>query len=254
MNRIEEALYDFEQYIKNYDINDENIKRKVLHTYRVMNNCAYIAQSINLNNDEIELIKFIGIYHDIARFEQFTQYRTYNDLKSIEHGDFALEILNNNNFIRNFTENCEEKNIILKAIKNHNKYEVEAGLTEKELLYVRIIRDADKLDIMYEAIEQFFKNKNVKKEIENGTISESVMNQILENKTILRRKEINQLERMLVYIAFVFDFNFKYSFDCIEKNKYIEQILNQFNFSKEDIRRKLQLIENTVEKFILSKV
>ncbi len=195
MNRIEQALQNFEQYINNYDINDENIKRKILHSYRVMNNCVYIAQSINLNSKEIELIQFIGIYHDIARFEQFSKYHTYNDLKSIDHGDFALEILKNNDFIKNFTGDPEEKQIILKAIKNHNKYKVEDDLTEKELLYVRIIRDADKLDIMYESIKQFFKNKDVKKEIENGTISEIVMKEILENKTILRRKGSTQIGR-----------------------------------------------------------
>lgn len=59
---------------------------------------------------------------------------------------------------------------------------------------------------------------------------------------------------MLVYIAFVFDLNFKYSFNCIQENKYIEQILNQFDFSKKETRKNLQLIENTVQKFIISRV
>lgn len=254
MNRIDLALQNFEQYVKNYDVDNENIKRKIFHSYRVMNNCIYIAKSLGLTSREICLIQFIGLYHDIARFEQFYRYHTFNDLKSLDHGDFALEILKKEKFVDSFASNFEEKQIIYKAIKNHNKYKIEEELTEKELLYVRIIRDADKLDIMYESIEQFFKNEDVKMEIENGTISKIVMNEILDNKTVLRRKENTLLERMLVYIAFIFDLNFKYSFDYIEKNKYVEQILNQFDFSKKETQEKIKLIENTVQEFILSKV
>ena len=36
---------------------------------------------------EIELAGLIGLLHDIARFEQFTKYQTFNDRLSFDHGD-----------------------------------------------------------------------------------------------------------------------------------------------------------------------
>ena len=50
--------------------------------------------------------------------------------------------------IREFVLNNEYDSIIYKAIKNHNKYKIEEGLSEKEKLYSKIIRDADKIDII----------------------------------------------------------------------------------------------------------
>ena len=43
---------------------------------------------------------------------------------------------------------------------NHNKYELNTNeLTEREELFCKLIKDADKIDIMYEGIEIFWKNK-----------------------------------------------------------------------------------------------
>ena len=41
----------------------------------------------------IELASLIGLLHDIARFEQYTKYKTFNDLESFDHGDYGVEIL-----------------------------------------------------------------------------------------------------------------------------------------------------------------
>lgn len=38
----------------------------------------------------------------------------------------------------------------MNAIKNHNKYKIEDGLTSKEEFFAKLIRDADKIDILYE--------------------------------------------------------------------------------------------------------
>ena len=55
--------------------------------------------------------------------------------------------------IRKYIENDKYDEIIRKAIKNHNKFEIEKRLTEKELIFAKIIRDADKIDIIYESVE-----------------------------------------------------------------------------------------------------
>ena len=50
--------------------------------------------------------------------------------------------------LRKQQQDIEYDEIIKKAIHNHNKLLIEEGLTKEEELFCKIIRDADKLDIL----------------------------------------------------------------------------------------------------------
>ena len=67
------------------------------------------------------------------------------DIK-LEHAEFGTKVLFQNNLIRKFIDDDKYDEIISKAIYNHNKYKIQEGLSEIELLQCKIIRDADKLD------------------------------------------------------------------------------------------------------------
>ena len=68
--------------------------------------------------------------HDIARFEQYARFKNYNVISNFDHGDYAVEILNKD--MRKYIETDQYDDIIKIAIKNHNKYKIEEGLTEKQ--------------------------------------------------------------------------------------------------------------------------
>ncbi len=140
------ALKSFKEYLKDYDLEDGNIKLKVKHTYEVVNKSEYIAKGLNLDEENIQLAKLIGLLHDIGRFEQVKQTNDFLDNKGFDHADYGVKVLFEENLIRKFVEDNKYDNIIKKAIYNHNKYQIEEGLDEDELLHCKIIRDADKLD------------------------------------------------------------------------------------------------------------
>ena len=54
---------------------------------------------LNLNVEETYLAMTIGLLHDYARFEQWTNHKTYIDSDSIDHGDLAVKILFDDNEI-----------------------------------------------------------------------------------------------------------------------------------------------------------
>ena len=62
------AEKEFILYSQKFDLKNENIKMKQLHSIRVMKICEKIAKEINLNKEEINLAKLIGLLHDIGRF------------------------------------------------------------------------------------------------------------------------------------------------------------------------------------------
>lgn len=247
---IEIAKNEFLNYTNSYDLSNFNIKRKVDHSLRVMELCKIIAENLNLDVEDIKLAELIGLLHDIGRFEQMKVYNTFNDSISIDHGDLGVKILKDNNYIRKYINEDIFDGIIYAAIHNHNKFEIEEGLSERELLFSKIIRDADKIDILFQATCITWNNSIEK--IENEKIKEEDIQPILENRMINRLKDQKNIEsplnHILTYCAFTFDINFKISFKVLKDRDYINSMLNRFNFKDEETKKlfeKVRIIVNT---------
>lgn len=252
---IQKAKHEFFKYVSNYDINNFNIKRKLDHSLRVMKICASIARNLNLNQEDQEIATIIGLLHDIARFEQFTKFQTFNDSKSFDHGAYGVGILKYNNFIRNFIEENQYDDLIYKAIKNHNKFQIEEGLTEREMLFAKIIRDADKLDILYQGAFIFWKNSPQDLEkMENSIITEEDIKPFIENRPVNRDKDLKQVEyhmtHLLIELGFVFDMNFKITFTILNETNYINQIINRFNFKNQQTKESIEKVRKIVNDYI----
>ena len=127
------AKKEFKKYMGNYDLVNSEIERKVGHSYRVAEISGEIARSLNLTDEEIELATLIGLLHDIGRFEQQTRYGTYDDTYSIDHGKLGVEILEENNYVRNYIKDDKYDNIIKTSIYNHNKYDIENTLQNAKI-------------------------------------------------------------------------------------------------------------------------
>jgi len=248
---IEKAKKEFIKYTNNYDLQNDNITRKIGHSIRVMEISESIAKDLDLTKEQIELATLIGLLHDIARFEQMKRYGTYKDSISCDHGDLGVEILEHDNFIRKFIDEDKYDKIILTSIKNHNKYKIEENLTEEELLFSKIIRDADKLDIMYEGVEMFWKDKQEVEEVEQSDITPAVYEQFISKQTINRKYGKLPADRLVCFLGFIFDINFKYDFKIIKQKDYINKILNRFSFKHKEKFEKVREIAN---KYIETKI
>ena len=249
---IEKAKEEFIEYVNRYDLSNNNIKLRQEHSMRVMAISTQIAEGLKLAQEEIELATLIGLLHDIARFEQYTQYQTFKDLESFDHADYALTILEKD--IRKYIETNQYDNIIKKAIKNHNKYAIEDGLSAKELLFAKIIRDADKIDILYESAEKFWKGEENR--VEKSKISKNVLDQFNSKKQIKKDKNIKlePIEDIVFIIAFIVDINFKTSFEILKKEDYINRILNRYNIEDEFSRNAITEIRKNANQYIEEKI
>lgn len=245
---IEKAKEAFIKYTENYDLKIKAIERKQKHSLRVMELATKIATELKLSQEEIKIATLTGLLHDIARFEQYTQYKTYRDANSFDHGDYGVKILNKD--IRNYIDTDEYDKIIKCAVKNHNKYKIEDGLTEKERLFCKIVRDADKLDIFFEAETMFWKDDIDRINVEKCAITDEIMEPILNKETIKIKKGDNELVRLLSMIAFVFDINFKPSLSIIKNKKYIDSILNRFEFKDANTEKQIEVIKENVNNYI----
>lgn len=247
---IEKAKSEFINYTNNYDSTNPHIARKIGHTFRVMEFSKKIAESLKLSKEDIELATLIGLLHDLARFEQRRLYDTFSDSKSVDHGDLAVTILEENEYIRKYVEENQYDEIIKLAVKNHNKFKIQDGLDERTLLHAKIVRDADKLDIMYEGVHMFYNTPEEIKQIENLPIADEYYEQFIQRKQIFRKKEPTVLDGMICLISFIFDLNFEYSKEKVIKEDYINKILNRFNFKNEKTKLQIEEIRNIVCEYL----
>lgn len=104
MINLNKAKEEFEKYVKPYGIENVKICRKIEHSYRVIEVAEEIAKSLNLEKEDLELAKLIGLLHDIGRFEQIRIYDTFSDKDSIDHANLGVEILFKDGLIRKFIE------------------------------------------------------------------------------------------------------------------------------------------------------
>lgn len=213
------AIEKFNKYIEQFDMTNEMISRKYYHTFRVANYAKELAKSENLNEQDTFIAYLCGILHDIARFKQATEYKTFSDFKSFDHGDMGYNILVENDYISNYIQDEESKQIILKAVKNHNKYEVETGLTDRQLFFTKLIRDSDKIDILDKLRNEIHDNST--------TIDEDVMQAFKEHRLFKRDGTIrNDATQILISLCLIYDINFKKSFDIIKEKHIVERKLD----------------------------
>lgn len=251
---IKKAEYEMNKFIENYDITNKKIKLKADHTFRTADVARQISSKLKLDNEDIDLAWLIGLLHDIGRFEQLRVYDTFDDSKSIDHADFGVKLLFENRLIERFIEDRSYDDIIYKAIKNHNKYKIEEGLDDKELLHAKIIRDADKTDI-YEVVMRYidgekgddflFDKQNINKIIATNQVIEEFQSHKLVSK--LHRK--NDVDLIIGYISYIYDYNFKESLEIVKKRDYINRLINILEGCNET-KKQTDLIRKTALEYL----
>ncbi len=219
---MDKYTYFFNNYISNYDLKIEALDRKKNHTMRVMSNCNKIAKSLDLSNEDVLLANIIGLFHDIGRFKQYKVYGKFRDYETIDHANLSVDILKETNILDDY----EHKDIVYAAIRNHNKLKIEDDLNDKEMLFCKIIRDADKLDIINLVIKG--SNPDAKEKIKlgdfNSKYSKSALNDIIEGKALDISKYSNLCDKSLVKLGLFNDINFSYTKNKILEDKLIDKI------------------------------
>lgn len=248
---LKKAEDEFMKYVSTYDMLEPKIALKAEHTKRVERVAKKLAQSLGLREEQVKIATLIGLLHDIGRFEQVRIYNTFADAKSIDHAEFAVNLLFKENLIRNFIEDTQYDEIIKKAIFNHNKYQIEEGLTQEEMLYAKIIRDADKIDILYTVKEKPFTVLYEKEDISDQIISDEVYKEIINKKTVNRQKVKTNLDHWLSMTAYSYDLYFSYSYQAIKNDLFA--CLDKIEYKNPETIKRMADIKKIYEEFFKEK-
>ena len=247
----ERAVQTFLNYASNYNMEDPKIRLKVGHTLRVAGLCNRIALSLDLDAEEKDLAWLIGLLHDIGRFEQVRIYHTFRDAESVDHAQLSADLLFRSGMIRDYIVPGEEDQIIEVAIRCHNVYRLPETLTEREKTFCQILRDADKIDILrvnretpmtqiYNLPEEAFLTSE---------ISDPVYEDMLAHRDVNRANSRTGVDFLMGHIAFVYGLVYPVSFQIVEEQGYLEQML-AFESRNERTRERMERIREEVRDYI----
>ena len=248
------AQESFKEYLKDYDLDNGSIQLKIRHTYEVVKKSEYIAKGLNLDEENIELAKVIALLHDIGRFEQIKKFSDFSD-KKIEHAEFGVKVLFEDNLITKFIEDRKYDNIISKAIYNHNKFKIEDNLNDIELLHSKIIRDSDKIDNFrvkqYDKLEDMFPKIYNKETINYENISQKVYDDFMKHKCIKLEDRKTIIDYWVCVIAFIFDLNFDISLKYVKEKDYIDILIDRIEYRNNDTKQKMEDIRKCAKEYII---
>ena len=232
----------FKEYVDSFNSSDKEITQRYNHSISVMELMGELAYRLNLEDEDIKLARLIGLLHDIGRFVQWDKYKTFKDKDSIDHAEVGADYLFKEGHIRDYIESDKYDSIIEKAIRNHNKFKIEDNLNDKELLFTKMIRDTDKIDIYKEdAInyEIVFDAKEVNSEI---------LKEFKDEKCISHDKCKNNSDMNICTLSFIFDINFNESFDLLVETDNFDLYLSVVNVSEDSEKLWLKIKEICFDK------
>ncbi len=229
-------LYNFRLWFSKYVISfysadDEDQKNIVLkegHTHEVCTNAKKIANELSLNENERLLSETIALFHDLGRFPQYARFKTFNDRVSVNHGVLGSQVLENEKVLNHLDE--REQELIIKAVKFHNAFSIPQNEKEKIVFFIKLIRDADKLDIWRVFLEYYESPSEERASAvglglpDTSEYSKDIISYLYE-KRIISLSNIHSLNDFkLLQLSWIFDLNFKPSFKILLEREYIDRI------------------------------
>jgi len=125
----------------------------------------------------------------------------------------------------------EERELVEKAIKYHGCKELPAGLEAEALLFSRLIRDADKLDVFYVVVNNYCRYRDnpeeflLEVELPDGPgCSSDVVEDVLRGRRIdySRLRTLNDMK--LLQLGWVYDVNFTPTLRRIKHRRFLETL------------------------------
>lgn len=205
-----------------------NFALKEAHTYRVCDNMTRLASCLALDEGRLTLAEAIALFHDVGRFPQYKEYKTFNDSVSINHATLGAKVLLEHQALKRLAKS--EQDLIIRCVTLHNAFAVPRGLDEDTLLFTRLIRDADKLDIWKVFLDYYAMPADQQPSAVSLGLPDTP-GYSPEVLACLRRGLMVQLSTLttlndfkLLQLSWIYDLNFSASFAIVDERAYINRM------------------------------
>jgi len=196
------------------------------HSLRVVSNSNMLADVLLQTEEERKIAVINAMFHDFGKASLLSK-----DIEPLviqrEHATASTKIIQQMDFFQSLS--AEVQLIILRAVECHNLIRLPKLDNDQQILFAKILRDADKLDV-FDASFRYFKERYsiqplVTRELNNSIeISDRILKNIWAGKPAAYEDMKSLNDYKLLLISMVYDLNFKYTFRVMSEKQYIQKI------------------------------
>jgi hypothetical protein len=179
-------------YIAGFASNGEEQERvfrlKRVHTKRVCITIRRLGRALRLPESDLQLAEAAALLHDIGRFSQYARYGTFRDRDSANHGRLGLRVINRHGLLAGVAP--AERRHLARAVAFHNAARLPPLADKRSLFFLKLLRDADKLDIWRVVIGHHLQRGRMPKVVNefdfagNGHCSPAVLSAIARGRVV----------------------------------------------------------------------
>lgn len=242
----------FDDYLAQYDREDEKIRLKIIHTDGVIRCAEEITRRMGLSEEDRDLAMLIALLHDIGRFEQVKRFDSFMP-GTMDHAAYGAELLfGPEKKIREFVKEERWDDIIRQAIARHSDFRLQGIWEPRALLHAKIIRDADKLDNcrvkLSDSLELLL--GVTAREAGRTAISPKVWEACLRRESVLSSDRVTKMDFWVSYVAYFYDVNFPETFAMIKEQDYVRRTIDRIPYENPDTKKKMAELCRTMQDYV----
>ncbi|MFA6599834.1 MAG: HD domain-containing protein [Candidatus Omnitrophota bacterium] len=137
----------YREYVARFQIGGRLPSRSLIkheHCLRVSRESSELSRDLGWSGEAVLTAEILGLLHDVGRFSQLAEYGTFVDRDSVDHAQRGLEVLEEEKVMEVLF--AQDREVLAEGIRWHNKKAVPGSLPAEAARFVRLVRDADKLD------------------------------------------------------------------------------------------------------------
>ncbi len=231
-SRLPELRAWFADYVRRFSSGDPSVQRnmdiKAEHTLRVCGEIRDIGGSLGLSDEDLCTAEACGLLHDIGRFEQYNRYGTFRDSRSEDHAALGVKVIGETGVL----EGVEPASvrILVRVVAHHNRAVLDVEEGERSLFFLKLLRDADKVDI-WRVVTDYYRDagnrRNPALELDlpdRDRISDRVSDSLMRGE-LVRMSDLETLNDFKLFqMGWIYDVNFPRTFRMVQERGYLEAI------------------------------
>ncbi|GET28276.1 HD domain-containing protein [Prolixibacter sp. SD074] len=221
------------------------------HNEKVVENILLLGQSLDMEDGEMRMAEILALFHDIARFRDVSTSPYYPKLTETGHAEAGAELLS---LLPPFKGlEAAKQEILQKVTIFHNKPELPKKENELVLYYLKLLRDADKLDALRMTAE-FLTFRDVRLDpadtlhlSKSPAISDNICKAIINDMVPKKEEIVTYNDYVLMQLSWVFELTYRKTYLMLNQRQYIKRLYDALpkNDNIIDIYRKIRIhIEN----------
>ena len=236
------------------DDDRRNYLLKEVHTHRVREAAVAIATELGCDGADLLLAEAIGLLHDVGRFPQYREYRTFKDADSVNHAARSVRVITEEKHPGR--SSCRKSSASSsRAWRSITSTGCRSILDEREDFFLRLIRDADKLDIWRVFLEYYALPEEERASAvglgfpDHPDCSPEILDAITEGEMInlVNVKTLNDFK--LLQLSWIFDLNFGPTRRLFRERGYLAAFAAALP-TDEGVRNALSILESYLDRTI----